>query len=243
MTETASPVTKENAKFYAVVPAAGVGRRMGSDQPKQYLPILGKTVLEYTLATLLTEPQLRRVVVAIAAEDSEWCSLSIFDHPRIEVIEGGDERSHSVLNGLQHLSIDCSGNDWVLVHDVVRPCIALSDIRKIIEQLADDTVGGILAVPVSDTIKQVNSSGAITTTVDRSLLWQAQTPQMFRLGLLRDALAEGIAKQANLTDDASAVELAGLTPKVVEGSRANIKITCPEDLSLAEYYLQKEVLS
>ena len=231
---------QQPASFYAIVPAAGVGRRMGGDQPKQYLPLLGKTVLEHTLATLLGEAQLQRIIVAVAAGDTRWHCLSIFDNPRIEVIEGGKERSHSVLNALQYLAATAEPMDWVLVHDVARPCIAVSDIHRMVTQLAEDAVGGILAVPVSDTIKQLNGSGLIATTVDRRDLWQAQTPQMFRLELLREALSAALAKQQQITDEASAIELAGFSPKVVEGSRRNIKITRPEDLSLAEYYLQRE---
>ena len=229
----------QSANFYAVVPAAGVGVRMGGDRPKQYLSLLGKTVMEHTLETLLTEPRLQRIIVATSVDDQQWRNLPVLDDARIEVIDGGDERCHSVLNGLRYLSADGTANDWVLVHDVARPCITGSDIRKLIEQLGDDPVGGILAVPASDTIKRVDSTGAITATVDRSQLWQAQTPQMFRLGLLLKAMTEAIDKRCIITDEASAIELSGLNPTVVEGSRGNIKITRPEDLSLAAYYLEK----
>lgn len=226
--------------FYAVVPAAGIGSRMAAAQPKQYLPLLDKTVMEHTLGKLLSEPRLQKIIVAVAAQDNFWPSLDILNHPRIKVIEGGSERSHSVLNGLRYLATLCHGDDWILVHDVARPCISPKDIQKLMRNLATDAVGGILAVPVSDTIKQVEGAYAIAGTVDRRNLWQAQTPQMFRYQLLLDALSNAIDQGLTITDEASAVELAGLVPKVVESSGANIKITRPEDLSLAEYYLQRE---
>lgn len=226
--------------YYAVVPAAGVGSRMAATQPKQYLPLLGKTVLEHTLTKLLSEPRLAKIIVAVAAQDDFWQSLAVLNHPRIEVIEGGRQRSHSVLKGLQHLATFCQADDWVLVHDVARPCIHPRDIQKLMADLSQDAVGGILAVPVSDTIKQVETAGSIVSTVDRSTLWQAQTPQMFRYQLLLGALSNALDQGLTITDEASAIELAGLVARVVESSGANIKITRPEDLSLAEYYLQRE---
>ena len=238
---TAIADTKKNPGYHVIVPAAGVGRRMGGVLPKQYLPLLGQAVLEHTLSTLLKEIKFQRIIVAVAATDTQWKSLPVFSDSRIEVVEGGGERSQSVLNGLQHLCASCDQNDWVLVHDVARPCITNVDIRRMLEQLSDDAVGGILAIPVSDTIKQLNDSGTIAATIDRSLLWQAQTPQMFRVGLLRSAIQQGLERQEVITDEASAVELAGFSPKVVEGSRTNIKITRPEDLALAEYFLQREL--
>ncbi len=213
---------------------------MGYNQPKQYLPLLGKTVMEHTLEKLLAEPRLQKIVVVTSAEDKQWRHLPVLDDARIVVVDGGDERCHSVRNGLQYLSSCCDARDWVLVHDVARPCVALGDIQKLIQQLSDHCVGGILAVPTSDTIKQVDDAGGIIATVDRSLLWQAQTPQMFRLGVLSASMSDAIDKNHAVTDEASAIELSGLRPAVVEGSTSNIKITRPEDLSLAEYYLEKE---
>lgn len=235
---------KNNAvNFHAVVPSAGLGRRMGGDQPKQYLPLLGKTVMEITLEKLLAEPRLQSIVLATSTEDSQWRNLPVLDDQRITVIDGGKERCHSVLNGLSFLSAHYPASDWVLVHDVARPCVAQSDIAKMILQLEDDAVGGILACPVSDTIKQVNESAEVIATIDRNLLWRAQTPQMFRLGLLLKALTAAIDSQQLVTDEASAIELSGLRPRIVQGSAANIKITRAEDLALAEYYLQREALS
>ncbi len=228
-------------KYFAVVPAAGVGSRMGASasMPKQYLSLLDKTVMEHTLEKLLSERRLERIVVVVGRDDSAWQALPIFQNPRIDVAYGGDERCHSVLNGLNKLSSTCAANDWVLVHDVARPCVLSTDIAKIMTELADDDVGGVLAIPVSDTIKKVNGRH-IDSTIDRQLLWRAQTPQMFRYAVLKAALIDGIEKQRLITDEASAVEFAGHKPKIVEGTASNLKITRTDDLPLAEYYLQRE---
>ncbi|MCP3908671.1 MAG: 2-C-methyl-D-erythritol 4-phosphate cytidylyltransferase [Oceanicoccus sp.] len=226
-------------RFFAVIPAAGVGKRMGSEIPKQYLPLLGKTVIEHTITTLLAEPLLDRIIIAVSAEDTHWQSLDVLKDARIEIVDGGAERSDSVLNGLKHLSSIASNNDWVLVHDVARPCIAASDIQRLITALSSHPVGGILAVPMSDTVKQV-AGKIIAATVDRSQLWHAQTPQMFRHQLLLDSLTAGVEQGLSITDEASAIELAGYQPEVVQAISANIKITRPEDLALAEHYLKKE---
>ncbi len=226
-------------RFFAVVPAAGVGRRMGNATPKQYMSLSGKTVIEHTVATLLAEPLLERIVIAVNADDSYWKSLALLNHPRIDIVEGGAERCDSVLNGLKHLSTVADKNDWALVHDVARPCIAAADIQRLIATLSSHPVGGILAVPVSDTVKQVDGK-MIAATVDRSLLWQAQTPQMFRYDLLVESLTRGIEQGWSITDEASAIELAGHQAEVVEAMSANIKITRPEDIQLAEHYLTKE---
>ena len=230
---------KTTPRFFVVVPAAGVGKRMGSDMPKQYLPLLGKTVIERTIATLLDEPLFERIIITVRADDTRWQSLDLLHDTRIDIVDGGVERCHSVLNGLKHLSSFANKNDWVLVHDVARPCIATSDIQRLITELSDHPVGGILAVPVSDTVKQVDGK-AITGTVDRSLLWRAQTPQMFRYHLLLESLSSGIERGLSLTDEASAIELAGHQAEVVEAMSVNLKITRPEDLALAEHYLTKE---
>ncbi len=240
MSETAARtnVTEtQSAKIYAVVPAAGVGTRMGASQPKQYLSVLGKTVMEHTLEKLLSEQRIEKIVVALSKEDQYWKSLNVFNNSRIDVTEGGKERADSVHNGLNFLASVCQPNDWVLVHDVARPCLPLNDLGKLIDQLQDDSVGGILAIPVSDTIKQVDGD-SISDTVDRSRLWHALTPQMFRFDVLRQALEKGVGV-FDITDEASAVEFAGFKPRVVEGDRCNIKITRPDDLALAEYYLSR----
>ena len=226
-------------RYFAVVAAAGVGKRMASDIPKQYLPLSGKTVIEHTLSALLAEPLFERIIVTTNAEDIRWRSLDLLSDARIDVVDGGAERCHSVHNGLKHLSSIADKKDWVLVHDVARPCIAASDIQRLITALASHPVGGILAVPVSDTVKQVEGK-TITGTVDRSQLWRAQTPQMFRYNVLLESLSTGIEQGLSITDEASAIELAGHQAEVVEAMSVNIKITQPEDLALAEHYLNKE---
>ncbi len=226
------------AAYFAVIPAAGVGRRMAGDGPKQYVTIAGKTILEHTLTTLLKDIRLQKLVVVVGADDDRWQQLAIFSDPRVETVEGGEERCHSVLNGLNFLQASSSEHDWVLVHDVARPCIQLKDIDHLMTVLGPGEDGGLLAIPVSDTLKQIDGKQRVTVTLDRSRIWQAQTPQMFRYGQLRQALAEAIDKGLQITDEASAVEQMGASVTVVEGCRSNIKITRPEDLALAAFYLQ-----
>ncbi len=229
-------------RYSAVVPAAGAGKRFGSATPKQYLSLHNATIIEHSLHLLLSIERLERIVVAVNADDKRWRDLAVFSDPRIEVTNGGDERCHSVLNGLRHLQQKYGGSEWVLVHDVARPCCLRSDIEKLVQQLEHHPVGGILAVPASDTIKRVDSTRQIEETVDRSWLWQAQTPQLFRMRLLLDALNHCIGMGMAVTDEAQAIEALGWQAQVVEGARSNIKITRPEDLALAEFFLQHRSL-
>lgn len=208
---------------------------MGGVQPKQYLPLADSTVIEQTLTRLLQVPSLKKVIVAIAENDSAWRKLPLASHPAVITVSGGPERQHSVLNGLDALAAFAADSDWVLVHDVARPCIEVADVQRLIDTLAQHPVGGILALPVSDTVKRV-AGDAITETIDRNAVWLAQTPQMFRLRQLRDALRSAIDEGAPITDEASAIERCGLQPLVVEGASTNIKITRPEDLALAALY-------
>lgn len=234
MSVSASPPS-----YSAIVPAAGSGRRFGSNIPKQYLLLHGATVMEHTLRLLLSIESLHRIVVVLHPEDLRWRDLAVFADPRIVTAEGGDERCHSVRNGLLKLSELNAVSDWVLVHDVARPCCLRSDIEKLMLHLQPHPVGGLLAVPASDTIKRVDSAHQIEETVDRSWLWQAQTPQLFRFHLLLDALNHCLGLGMHVTDEAQAVEALGWQAQVVEGSRRNIKITRPEDLALAEFFLQE----
>jgi len=229
------------ARFWALVPAAGIGSRMGAEIPKQYLRLHGKTILEHTLERLLQIPELAGVLVAINAADTHWPELPLANDARIQVVEGGDERRDSVLNGLRALEPQVDEQDWVLVHDAARPCVRLDNICAMCEQLEGHPVGGILGVPVADTLKRSQQTGdgtfEIEATVDRSALWRAQTPQMFRFGVLYPAIQQALAEGYAITDEASAVEHAGLAPLMVEGRSDNIKITRPEDLVLAEVIL------
>jgi 2-C-methyl-D-erythritol 4-phosphate cytidylyltransferase len=232
-----SAVNSSLPNFWVVVPAAGVGSRMQADKPKQYLPLLGQTILEHTLERLLSLSGLQGVVVVLSKEDRFGRDLPLLQDPRIVIADGGAERGDSVLNGLSVLSDRLTSDDWVLVHDAARPCVAAADIEKLLSDLRDHPVGGILGTPVSDTIKRVDQN-IIQETVDRSILWQAQTPQMFRYGLLQKALSEALSQAITITDEASALEAAGFTPAIVEGRRDNIKVTRPEDLPVAELILK-----
>ena len=232
-------MTSENNKLWAVVPAAGAGRRMSTNIPKQYLPLGEKTVLEHTLDTLLACRHLAGVVVVLAAGDGYWPDLQArYSRQPLEVVTGGAERCHSVLNGLRHLAGKSAADDWVLVHDAARPCVRLTDIDTLIKTLSATSHGGLLGVPVADTMKQVDGDGRVTATVARAGLWHAYTPQMFRLGSLRAALQHAIDHDLPVTDEASAMELAGIQPRMVQGQRDNIKITVASDLELAAFYLQ-----
>lgn len=227
-------------KYFSVVPAAGVGSRMGAALPKQYLKLHGRTVIEHTLERLCRHFMIEGVVVAISADDQYWPQQQLSHPDKIYVAQGGAERCHSVLNGLQLLSGIADADDWVLVHDAARPCLHPGDITQMIEVLHDHPVGGLLGVPVADTVKRTNPEGDVLQTVSRNNLWRALTPQMFRLGRLQQALQSALDDRFLVTDEASAMEHVGLRPRMVAGRADNIKITRPEDLSLAELYLAQQ---
>ena len=217
--------------FWAVIPAAGVGARMAADRPKQYLQLGGRTILEHSLGCFLDHPRLKGLVVSLAIDDPYWPTLACATDPRIQRADGGSERSGSVLNALLQLNaLGASDHDWVLVHDAARPNLSRDDLDKLLAELADDPVGGLLAVPARDTLKRVDKHGRVVDTVDRSLIWQAYTPQMFRLGALHRALADSLVADAVITDEASAMEWSGQAPRLIEGRSDNIKVTRPEDL-------------
>ena len=231
---------QSEASFWAIVPAAGIGRRMGGDIPKQYLPLNGKTVIEHTVRKLSTIKELAGIIVAIAEDDPYWPKLHVDVATPITVVKGGEERCHSVLNAMAHLQSHCQSDDWILVHDAARPCVLPSDLRQLVSTLLDNDVGGLLGIPVRDTMKRANKDGQVQETVEREGLWHALTPQMFRFQMLYHALSSALEKKQLVTDEASAIELAGFSPKMVEGHSDNIKITRPEDLTLAGFYLQHQ---
>ncbi|PNH84488.1 2-C-methyl-D-erythritol 4-phosphate cytidylyltransferase [Vibrio diazotrophicus] len=222
----------------AVVPAAGVGSRMQADRPKQYLKLLGKTVLEHTVSKLLAHPKVSKVVVAVSEDDPYFSTLALANHPQVIRVNGGKERADSVLSALNYI---CKHevSEWVLVHDAARPCFTEQDVTRLIECAEIHSVGAILAAPVRDTMKRSYELQNIDHTVERSNLWHALTPQMFRTLPLREALIDGLASKANITDEASAFERLNLSPALVNGRADNIKITQPEDLALAEFYLSR----
>ncbi|NOQ78583.1 MAG: 2-C-methyl-D-erythritol 4-phosphate cytidylyltransferase [Gammaproteobacteria bacterium] len=247
MTQALADTLLPRKKYWAVIPAAGVGKRMGSKIPKQYLPLAGKTVLEQTLNVFIQHPDISGIVLAVTEGDPYWLDISVNynqehnnkDKPVI-IAPGGQERCHSVLNALNKLSLYASDNDWALVHDAARPCLTSDDIDQLITTLSNSSAGGLLGLPMADTVKRCDAQQNVLATVDRSDLWRALTPQMFPLKLLKDALTHAIKNNALVTDDASAIELQGLKPKMVEGQPGNIKITHPGDLQLAEQFFANQ---
>ncbi|NOJ08247.1 2-C-methyl-D-erythritol 4-phosphate cytidylyltransferase [Vibrio splendidus] len=221
----------------AVVPAAGVGSRMKADRPKQYLQIHGKTILEHTVEKLLSHPQVSKIVVAVSDDDPYYPELALNLNPQVIRVSGGTERADSVLSALDYIAQQ-QLSDWVMVHDAARPCIQLSDIDKLISGAMTHDVGAILAAPVRDTMKR-GAQGQIEHTVDRVDLWHALTPQMFRSKPLRKVLSEALQQGVSITDEASAFEWKGLSPALIAGRSDNFKITQPEDLALAEFYLSQ----
>jgi 2-C-methyl-D-erythritol 4-phosphate cytidylyltransferase len=220
-------------QFYALVPAAGFGARMGHELPKQYLPLAGHPMIYHAIATLCACAEITTVFVVLSVHDSLFDTFdwSRFGDKLQPLYCGGETRADTVLNGL--LASELEPDDWVLVHDAARPCLANAHLTKLINELKDDPIGGILAVPVADTLKRASADGRIQQTENREQLWQAQTPQMFRAGLLAQAL-----QQCKIvTDEASAIEALGLHPKLVAGDSTNFKVTYPQDLRMAELLL------
>jgi len=220
--------------FWAVIPAAGRGLRMGLPTPKQYLQLEdGRTVLEHSLSGFLAHPQLKRLVIALAEDDNRWQTLPCAQDKRIECTTGGVERADSVLAALQHLEgLGAQPMDWVLVHDAARPNLKTSDLNELLQSLKDDPIGGLLAVRVRDTLKQAGSDGRVVKTLPRESIWHALTPQMFRLAPLKQALKQALAAGAPITDEASAMEWTGAKPRLIAGRFDNVKITQREDLNL-----------
>ncbi|WP_086983086.1 2-C-methyl-D-erythritol 4-phosphate cytidylyltransferase [Vibrio aphrogenes] len=231
------------SRFAVVVPAAGVGKRMQANHPKQYLTLHGKTILEHTVEHLLAHPAIELVVIAVSDGDEYYPELPLAKAENVVRVAGGKERVDSVLSGLQYLSQHYAHQyPWVLVHDAARPCVHQADIEQLIEQCQTTNQGGILAAPVRDTMKrthQDNGHVVIDHTVEREHLWHALTPQMFPLINLKSALEEGLAHNKAITDEASAMEAIGYSPLIVQGRSDNIKVTQPEDLALAEFFLSQ----
>lgn len=235
--------TVKAARYWAVVPAAGIGARMRGALPKQYLTLCGKCVIEHCLDRLTSHPKISGIVVALRQDDANGAKLlarSAWNGKPLHCVVGGEQRCHSVLNALSRLADIAADDDWVLVHDAVRPCLRHSDMDKLINMLAGHPVGGLLGVPLSDTVKRVAADHRVIETVNRIELWRALTPQMFRLAALTRALTEAIERGIEITDDAAAVSLTGAVPVMIEGHADNIKITHSADLALAEWYLAQQ---
>ena len=223
----------DTAAYTAIVPAAGIGSRMAADRPKQYLALAGSTVLEQTLTRLLDHTAIGTIIVATAPHDSWFEQLAVARHPRIKQVLGGMERANTVLNALALVT-----TDWVLVHDAARPCLQAGDLDAVLNAGRQEQ-GAILASRVIDTMKRGDGQGSIAKSVLRDELWHALTPQCFATHTLRQALSAALAAGITITDEASAMEWAGYQPLLVEGRRDNIKITRPEDLALAHFFLQQ----
>jgi 2-C-methyl-D-erythritol 4-phosphate cytidylyltransferase/2-C-methyl-D-erythritol 2,4-cyclodiphosphate synthase len=218
-------------RYWLILPAAGSGRRFGAAVPKQYLELAGRKVIEHALAPFMADPRCQQIVVALEPGDTQFQQLPIAADRRLRVVAGGAQRCDSVRNALE--SLTASTDDWVLVHDAARPCLTRADLDALIAALADDAVGGLLAVPLSDTLKQGSDGQRVVSTASRESLWRALTPQMFRLGHLRQALQAAQAAGREPTDEAQAVEWCGHAPRLVAGRADNLKITMPADLALA----------
>lgn len=228
--------------FYALIPAAGSGSRMGGMIEKQYLDLNAVPMIAHAMMVLARAPRIARIFVVLSPTDRRWNNYAWQGwEERIEVLRcGGETRAETVLNGLDAIAQTCAPDDWVLVHDAARPCLPDETLAKLLDTVADDPVGGLLAVPVADTLKRAAIDPATVpraeTTVPRAGLWQAQTPQMFRHGLLTRALR---AAGSDMTDEASAIEKLGLQPRLVESDSRNLKVTWPHDLELAGMILRK----
>jgi len=224
-------------QVHALIPAAGRGTRYGGAVLKQYLPISGKAVLAHAIRAFQFHPLISGITV-ILAEDDQWFESAVGQlSAAVDTVTGGDTRAQSVRNGLQFVADNYPETDWVLIHDAARPCLSPGSLDRLLEQGLQSADGAILAMPVGDTLKRAGEAGEITATVDRSGLWAAQTPQLFPLGALADAIDAAQREGCELTDEASAMEFVGASPKLVMGSAANIKVTHPSDLAIAEAWL------
>jgi len=232
----------QNKQYWAIVPAAGVGKRMQADRPKQYLPLYNKTVIEHTLDRLLSLNEITGVVLSISETDEYWPELNYVTTKPLLIAKGGKERSDSVVNALKLLEkeVNVSESIWVLVHDAARPCVRSDDVRFLINSASSKEDGGLLALPVKDTMKRSNNINEIEETVARDNLWHALTPQMFPLNTLMNALKRAEKTDMQITDDASAMELAGFSPVLIQAHEDNIKITRGFDLQLAEMFLKNQ---
>ena len=228
------------ARFHIVIPAAGIGNRMETAIPKQYLPISGKPMISYSIQTFFASPRIASIHLALSPEDYFWRNLELAANSRLQLhYTGGETRAQTVLNTLYAMKSQVDVDDWILVHDAARPGLTLALLDTLLDSLENDAVGGLLALPLADTLKQSNADDRVKTTIPRDGLWQAQTPQMFRYRLLTNALEsfDGVP-----TDEAQAIEALGFEPKLVTGSLRNMKVTYPQDMALMELFIQKEIV-
>ena len=223
--------------YWAIVPAAGRSMRMNAPKAKQYLKLAGKTIIEHALAPLLDNPEIEKIVVVVAEDDAQWSNLPIAQSSKIITAIGGKERCHSVYNGLQTLQTYANTDDWVLIHDAARPLLKKQDLAHLMQALAEHSVGGLLGAPIHATIKRVNHHNTVLETIPRRHLWRAFTPQMFRYGILQQALEKTLPDNPT-SDSAKAVEQLGYAPQMIEGASDNIKVTHAADLIWVEQLLE-----
>jgi 2-C-methyl-D-erythritol 4-phosphate cytidylyltransferase len=231
------------AFFHVIIPAAGAGSRMANVLPKQYLLLAGKPMISHTIQVFFNHPRIASIHLALHPDDEFWRSLTLESASKLKLhYTGGKSRSETVLNTLQ--AIEVADDDWVLVHDAARPGLTHKLLDSLLNTLENDEVGGLLALPLSDTLKQADAENRAEKTIPRDSLWQAQTPQMFKYGVLKHALQAntGAASRAYFTDEAEAIEALGLSPKLVQGELRNLKITYPQDLEMLEALFTKETI-
>ena len=231
---------KNGEKLWAVVPAAGQGRRVSGAIPKQYREIAGMPVLAHTLKRLAAVRQIDATFVGISETDSHWHNLPLPPGMQVACYTGGQSRAETVWLGLQALQACVGTSDWILVHDAARPCVQVEDIDALISAVIPSLDGGLLAVPVTDTIKVANQDSTTKRTMERRMLWRAQTPQLFRFSVLYSALQAVVHDLESISDESAAVEKLGLKPLIVQSAERNIKITNDKDLQLAEFFLSKQ---
>jgi len=226
------------AFFHVIIPAAGVGNRMANVLPKQYIALGGKPMISHSIQVFFNHPRISAIHVALNPEDNFWRSLTLQPESRLHLhYTGGTTRAETVLNTLHAIAPKLNDDDWVLVHDAARPGLTHALLDQLIHHLENDEVGGLLALPVADTLKQAVEDNQVKQTIARANLWQAQTPQMFRYGTLKNALSQF---KDSVTDEAEAIEALGLSPKLVQGELRNLKVTYPQDLILLEALFSKE---
>ena len=226
------------AFFHVIIPAAGIGNRMANALPKQYLPLAGKPIISHSIQVFFNHPRITNIHVALNPDDGFWRSLTLEPASKLKLhYTGGDSRSGTVLNTLQAIAPQVNDDDWILVHDAARPGLTNQLLDNLLDTLENDEVGGLLAMPLADTLKQGNQENRVSKTIPRADLWQAQTPQMFRYGLLKQALSKF---KGMPTDEAETIEALGFQPKLVQGDLRNLKITYPQDLALLEALFVQE---
>ena len=231
-----------NNRLWVVIPAAGIGKRMGVNIPKQYITVCDKAIIEHTVEKFTSRNDLQGILVALSNSDQHWSTLELSKNNKITTVTGGEERYKSVYNALCSLKNKADDDDWILVHDAVRPCITTSEIDQFIADLDHlNGIGGILALPCFETMKKANTNHEIEETIDRKFIWHAQTPQMFRYKKLFLAIEKIMNENIFITDEAMAMELAGYKPMLIQGTHSNIKITDQNDLKYLESFLRQEI--